>query len=265
MDEDKACEECGKREYIFDGNDTADQFCEWLFSDKNNGATVLCHNFQGYDSYPVLQYLYKNGVVPSIVPNGAKIMSLTVPMCNIKMIDSINFLPMALAKLPCMFGLKELKKGYFPHLFNRKENQTLVLDRLPVIAYYNPDAMKHDDRKEFLKWYEVHKHEGFDFQHELLEYCRSDVDILRRCCLVFRNDFITTTGIDPFEKSITIASACQRVFRNNFLKENTIGIIPAHGYNPKHKQSIKALQWIKYVSHIRRIRIQRAQNGGKGL
>jgi hypothetical protein len=43
------------------------------------------------------------------------------------MIDSINFLPSALSELPKMFGLEELKKGYFPHLFNRKENQSVVL------------------------------------------------------------------------------------------------------------------------------------------
>ena len=47
-------------------------------------------------------------------------------------------------------------------------------------------------------------------------------------------------GIDPFESYITIASACQRVFRTNFLKENCIGIIPVHGYKPEQRQSVKA-------------------------
>lgn len=37
---------------------------------------------------------------------------------NIKMLDSVNFLPMKLAKLPEAFGFKELKKGFFPHKFN---------------------------------------------------------------------------------------------------------------------------------------------------
>ena len=142
MDDFDECDHCGQREYIFRGESTLDDFCLWLFSEENYDSTVLCHNFQRYDSYPILQYLYKNAIVPTIIPNGAKIMSLTIDICKIKMIDSINFLPMALSKLPQMFGFEELKKGYFPHLFNRKENQDIFLDRLPELAYYNPDAMK---------------------------------------------------------------------------------------------------------------------------
>lgn len=117
------CELCGQREYIFSGENTLNAFCEWLFSEENYQTIVLCHNFQGYDSYPILQYLYENAVIPTVVANGAKIMCLT---CKIKLIDSINCMPMALAKLPEMFGFSELKKGYFPHLFNRKENQSVV-------------------------------------------------------------------------------------------------------------------------------------------
>jgi hypothetical protein len=54
-------------------------------------------------------------------------------------------------------------------------------------------------------------------------------------------------GIDPFETCITIASACYLVFRTNFLRPKTIGIIPAQGYRPEEKQSVKALQWILTV------------------
>ena len=162
------CEECGKNERIFSGPDTIDSFCKWLFSGDNNGATVICHNFQGYDSYPILQYLYKHTIVPTIIPNGAKIMSLVVPICKIRMIDSINFLPMALSKLPDMFGFTELAKGYFPHLFNTKENQSIVLDCLPEAKFYNPDAMKPKARHAFYEWYTQNKPTHFHFQNELL-------------------------------------------------------------------------------------------------
>jgi hypothetical protein len=37
-------------------------------------------------------------------------------------------------------------------------------------------------------------------------------------------------GIDQFVTCITIASACNLVFRTNFLRPATIGIIPAQGY-----------------------------------
>ena len=68
----------------------------------------------------------------------------------VRMIDSINFLPSALSELPKMLGLEELTKGYFPHLFNRKENQSVELIHLPDVYYYNPDAMKLKDRKAFV-------------------------------------------------------------------------------------------------------------------
>ena len=47
----------------------------------------------------------------------------------------------------------------------------------------------------------------FDFQKEFVEYCGSDVDILRRGCLEIRNYFLEIANIDPFQY-ITIASVC---------------------------------------------------------
>jgi hypothetical protein len=64
---------------------------------------------------------------------------------------------------------------YFPHLFNRKENQSVVLNHLPDVHYYNPDAMKLKDRKVFFVWYETNYRQRFDFQRELLSYCSSEI------------------------------------------------------------------------------------------
>jgi hypothetical protein len=70
-------------------------------------------------------------------------------------------------------------------------------------------------------------------------------------------------GIDPFQKCITIASACNLVFRTKFLPPDTIGIIPAQGYRHEEKHSIKAMQWIKYLSTTEGVHIQHARNGGE--
>ena len=101
------------------------------------------------------------------------------------------------------------------------------------------------EKETFLRWHHELKENiyVFNFQEEILSYCRSDVDILRRCCLEFRELFRDVTDIDPFEKCLTIASACNLVFRTNFLKENTIAILPPHGYHPGIKQSNIALKW----------------------
>ena len=46
---------------------------------------------------------------------------------NIRVLDSLNFLPMKLAALPKAFGLTELRKGYFPYfLILGKTNSTWV-------------------------------------------------------------------------------------------------------------------------------------------
>ena len=83
------------------------------------------------------------------------------------MIDSINFLPSALSELPKMFGLEELKKGFFTNLFNRKGNQPVKLNHLPDVHYYDPDVMKLKDRNVFFVWYETNYRQRFDYQREL--------------------------------------------------------------------------------------------------
>ena len=113
-----------------------------------------------------------------------------------------------------MFGLIELAKGYFPHLFNTEENQYAKLDCLHDLSYYCPDSMNADDRVEFKTWYEENQDEPFDMQVEHINYCNSDVDILRRACLEFRRLFMKVTeGVDPFHNCITIAAACMKCTR----------------------------------------------------
>jgi len=50
------------------------------------------------------------------------------------------------------------------------------------------------------------------------------------------------TTVDPFERSLTIASACNIVFRKLFLKKNMIGIVPKHNYHPADNQYVLALK-----------------------
>ena len=116
-----------------------------------------------------------------------------------------------------------------------------------------------------MKWHDNQRKSNyvFDFQQEILKYCRSDVDILRRSCLEFRELFRDMTSIDPFEKCLTIASACNLVYRTNFLKEDKIAIIPPHGYRPKDKHSILALKWLSHYSEKNDVYIQHARNAGE--
>jgi hypothetical protein len=72
------CSNCGPNKSVFSGFDTTDKFCKLLFTAENKGATVLCHNFKGYDSYPIMKFLYDNAILPEVITIGSKYMSITV-------------------------------------------------------------------------------------------------------------------------------------------------------------------------------------------
>ena len=248
---------------LFQGKDTTVDFCKWLFTKDHQDCIVIAHNFQGYDGYFIQKYLNENAVMHKPLLRGAKIISLTVPMFNIKFIDSLNFIPMSLAKFPKTFGMRELCKGYFPHLFNKEENQNYV-GPIPDADYYAPNAMKPEVREAFLTWHKEQRDNGyiFNFKEEIIKYCRSDVDILRKCCMEFREMLREITGIDPFEKCLTIASACHEVYRANFLEKDTMAVFQSDR-QLKMKQSNLAVKWLSYVMEENDIRIQHVRNGGE--
>ena len=85
-----------------------------------------------------------------------------------------------------------------------------------------------------------------------------------RCCLKFEDQFKQKTGVRPFQVATTIASACNYVFRKNFLKPDSIGLIPYGGYRRKERQSVMALKWLKFLSEKEYgIPIQHARNDGE--
>ena len=248
---------------LFKGKDTVKQFCEWLLTKEHQDCIVVAHNFQGYDGYFIIKYLIQNAIKYEHILRGAKILSMTIPMFNIKFIDSLNFIPMSLAKFPKTFGQDELCKGYFPHLFNKEENWNYV-GPIPCQNDYSVNFMKPAETKAFQTWHkeQVESNYLFDFQKEIVKYCRSDVDIMRKCCLLFREMLRDETHIDPFGKSLTIASYCHEVYRTNFLKEDSIAVF-THDRQLKMKQSNMAVKWLSYVAEKEDIHIQHVRNGGE--
>ena len=249
-------------EWIFQGKNTNVDFCKWLFTKEHKDCIVVAHNFQGYDGYFIQNFLNENAVKYEVILRGAKILSMTIPMFNIKFIDSLNFIPMSLAKFPQTFGMSELCKGYFPHLFNREENENYV-GPIPPEPYYAPSSMKPKARDAFRIWHKEQRDNKhiFNFNEEIIKYCRSDVDILRKCCMEFREMLREITDIDPFDKCLTIASACHEVYRTNFLKE-TIAIFQPDRYL-KMKQSNIAVKWLSYTMQENNIHIEHVRNGGE--
>ena len=250
-------------EWMFQGSDTTKKFCEWLLSKEHRDCIAVAHNFQGYDGYFIQEFLNNNAIKYDVLLRGAKILSLTIPMFNIKFIDSLNFIPMSLSKFPKTFDMQELCKGYFPHIFNKEENQDYV-GPIPPVAYYSPNGMKPEAREVFLAWHkeQVESNYQFNFKEEIIKYCRSDVDILRNCCMKFREMLRDETGIDPFDTCLTIASYCHEVYRTKYLKKDSIAVFQ-HDRQLKMKQSNMAIKWLSYEMESEDIHIQHVRNGGE--
>ena len=93
------------------------------------------------------------------------------------------------------------------------------------------------------------------------QYCQDDVTVLRQACQIFRRDFIEIGNVDVFLESGTIASACNKVLRNRFLKPKTIGLIPAGGYSCNQNYSKKVLMWLPHMEEMDGCKIMHARNG----
>ena len=170
-------------QFTFPGKDCVQQFLHRVHTISNQEdiekVIVVAHNFKDYDGYFFLEELYNHHATNlQQIVNGAKILSLELP--NVKFIDSMNFFPMALSNFPKTFGLDELKKGFFSHFFNTQSNQ-IYEGYMPDRKYYDPDGMSTARKDEFEKWYDekVSERYIFNFQHELLTYCQSDVRLLK--------------------------------------------------------------------------------------
>ena len=155
--------------------------------------------------------------------------------------------------------MNELKKSYFPHYFNKECNKNYV-GPMPSKKHYGYNQMKPDERSNFLKWYEecVSENYVFDFRKEILEYCRSDVDILRRGIMKLRENFIQLENIDPV-RYITISLVCMTIYCSNYMPMKTIAIVPE--YAKTDNVSKISIMWLNYVSNGNNIK--HALNGGE--
>ena len=187
---------------------------------------------------------------------------------KIRFIDSLNFIARSLAAMPSMFGLEdEVRKGFFPHFFNKPENMDFCgyLGELPK-SMFGYDGMSETVRTEFELWYSLNANQPFVLAEELEAYCKNDVYVLRKCCLQYREKFMQASSnngalkpIDPFQY-ITLASACMADFRCNHLTDESI---PIHYPRTPRTHSKSSILWMEYLSKTEGKNIQHAMKGGE--
>jgi hypothetical protein len=110
-------------------------FVSWLKAHANKSFIWYAHNSR-------LNELYKTALPTdpqiNVITNGTKIMELKCAGFIIR--DSACFIPMPLAQFPAAFGIREMKKGYFPYKFCKPENFNYV-GPYPDASYYQPEFM----------------------------------------------------------------------------------------------------------------------------
>ena len=260
----------GGREFVFEGYDNLDRFCQFLLSSEHKGFTAIAHNANGFDAIFIQQWLIKNrpNVDMSVIHSGTKIMQLTLKDYDIRLIDFLNWFQMPLANLPKTFGLNlsAYSKGDFPHLFNQSENQAYI-GPLPDLKHFSPETRSEKGRQELIDWHNEMRGKKFvfNFREEIYKYCAQDVTILRPCCMKFREMFISETKVDPFT-CCTIAASVMAIYRANYLLKDTIGIVPKYLYGratkPCSKSSIERLEFVAYQTNST---ILHAKNGGEKI
>ena len=260
-----------------DGEDCVLQFLQDLDdlaeepdSEQQRNIIVIFHNLKGFDGMFIIHHLYdQQRPVENQITVGAKVLSFRSG--PIKFIDSLCFLPMPLSAFSATFNLTELKKGFFPHLFNIPAHQNYV-GRIPDLEFYDPDSMMTSKKTELLRWHsdQVRRNVVFNFKQELLDYCKSDVALLKAGCQAFQREFQNEAGFNPMAECYTIAGACNLYWRKCHLRQNTIAVEPIQGWRGTQvNQSLKALQWLYFMeAQIPKQgascdRIKHVRNGGE--
>ncbi|KAF0047692.1 hypothetical protein F2P81_001325 [Scophthalmus maximus] len=164
-------------------------------------SVFIAHNSRGFDSYLLIKTMLTLNMLPGLTMQGSKVICFTDDDYKHKYVGSLSFLTMRLADMPKALGFEDAVKGFFPHGFSSANTLTYVGPHPPPQTY-GLERMSGDGKREFETWYET--------------------------------GYIGETGVDPFS-CVTIASACMKVFRTNFLAANTLAIPSPDNYRRQFK------------------------------
>jgi hypothetical protein len=204
---------------------TTEDFIDWVLQPHHKNYTCIAHNGGRYDFHFVKQDIIRRRIPSFDIVNGNTYIYSSLNAHKIRFIDSYQFIPIALRKFPETFGLAEAKKGYFPYRFFTTERLNYE-GIMPPIDMFDFGQLSDQERQEALLWYMYHENDTINLYDMCMDYCCSDVLLLKQGCIAFRTLFqsITANEMDPFQY-ITIASVCSSIYRRFYMPPNTIAVL----------------------------------------
>eukprot|EP00947_MAST-08B_sp_MAST-8B-sp1_P002693 g2693.t1 len=240
---------------------TLDEFCLWLFQGKHKGFTAIAHCGARFDFNLVTQWVYENNLKAKPNYNGSKILTSLVDAqsLNIRLVDSYNFLPCPLAKLPGMFGLDEtrIRKGDFPHGFNTKANQQ-YRGVMPPLPTFFPDTKRGGARAALIKWHKKQCEGGdMDVLDDIAPTKKrgaylKKIDMWRVYCKDVQEAKYAQE--DFYRALLAQMAAYNGVVRAKYLPENSLGVVKDRVNN----FSRDSIVWLEYVKETEGVDIQHA-------
>jgi len=159
------------------------QFLREMLSINYGKNTVYAHNASGYDTKLIFDHLshFNPELMADVNPivRGTKIMRLAIG--DTHFCDSMLHLPGSLSGLADNYlkGTEHnLAKTYFPHAFNKPENQDYIGPQRPIAEYDNRYAIKtKKDQEDFDRAMEL-RPPIFDMKKDMIEYGINDTKML---------------------------------------------------------------------------------------
>src|ERR1700755_818234 len=166
--------------------------------------------------------------------------------------------------MPKCMGITDqgVSKGFFPYTF-LNEDKLNYKGKIPGREFFETSKLSQSERRDFEEYYNSFENKEYDIFEECMNYCITDVNVLRRCFEKFRASFIKAFDIDCLADCSTIASLCFTIYKNVFMPEKKITILSRENSKPFTYEAIK---WLMYQEKLNNINIRHARNGGeKGL
>jgi len=203
----------------------------FFFSDNSllssgNHVKIFAHNGGQFDWQLLLKAYFKRAIKkPSLIWDGSRIKQMK--MGKIVFLDSRLYINAPLRAFPKMFGTTGFQKGYFPHSFNKTENENYV-GSIQKKKWFDSKDREKDD---FKQWYRSWRgRRDWDMLEQLASYCIDNCLVLREGVEKFSSEFKAKTRIKPGTGNCTAAGAANQAWRANFLQDQTVGVIREQGY-----------------------------------